>query len=135
MHFCSNCKNMYYIQLDESNTNTLIYYCKKCGNKSEYTQDQSVIVSKTYIHKNKSNFDQYMNQYTKLDPSLPHIKNIPCPNKECITNKSHTTDDMSDDTDSTKTENEVIYVRYDNTNLKYIYMCVHCDHIWNMSNS
>ena len=25
---------------------------------------------------------------------------------------------------------EVIYVRYDNANMKYVYICTHCDSIW-----
>jgi len=30
-----------------------------------------------------------------------------------------------------KTKNEIIYVRYDDTNLKYVYLCAKCDKVWN----
>ena len=37
---------------------------------------------------------------------------------------------------STKDSNqrEVIYIRYDDINMKYIYLCVHCDTIWKTDN-
>jgi DNA-directed RNA polymerase subunit M/transcription elongation factor TFIIS len=126
---------MYYIKLDEENPNDLQYYCRKCGDINKDIASDAVIVSKTYIHKNNTNLNQYMNQYTKLDPTLPRIKNIKCPNHLCITNRTDTDEADADDSASKSVDNEVIYIRYDNVNLKYIYMCVHCDHIWNMSNS
>ena len=30
-----------------------------------------------------------------------------------------------------KSKNEIIYVRYDDTNLKYVYLCAKCDKVWN----
>jgi DNA-directed RNA polymerase subunit M/transcription elongation factor TFIIS len=29
---------------------------------------------------------------------------------------------------------EVIYIRYDDTNMKYVYLCVHCDMTWRTDN-
>jgi DNA-directed RNA polymerase subunit M/transcription elongation factor TFIIS len=29
---------------------------------------------------------------------------------------------------------EVIYIRYDDTNMKYVYLCVHCDTTWRTDN-
>ena len=54
-----------------------------------------------------------------MDPTLPRLDNIPCPNKECPSNNG--------------SDKEVIYIRYDDTNLKFIYLCVHCDKIWKSS--
>ena len=62
-----------------------------------------------------------MNEYTKLDPTLPRIKTIKCPNQTCLSN-------------SDNAENEVLYIRYDDTNIKYIYMCAHCDTTWKTGN-
>ena len=31
MHFCENCGNMYYIELNQNDTETLIYNCRNCG--------------------------------------------------------------------------------------------------------
>ena len=32
------------------------------------------------------------------------------------------------------TQREVIYIRYDDTNMKYVYLCVHCDTTWRTDN-
>lgn len=124
MHFCSDCGNMYYVKLDSIDENKLMYYCRKCGKEDNSISQQEIVVSKTVIHKNNANFNQFMNEYTKLDPSLPRIKNIECPNTECPVY----------DKEDPK-EQEVIYIRYDNVNLKYIYLCSHCEHVWNVTNS
>ena len=29
---------------------------------------------------------------------------------------------------------EVIYIRYDDINMKYVYLCVHCDTTWKTDN-
>ena len=58
-----------------------------------------------------------MNEYTKEDPTLPRITTIRCPNSDCPSNQE----------DGTR---EVIYLRYDDTNMKYIYMCAKCDTMW-----
>jgi hypothetical protein len=82
-------------------------------------------------------FSQVVNKYTKLDPTLPRIKTIRCPNDDCISNKkrsgsSQASSSADDGSSSSKNqENEVIYVRYDDTNLKYIYLCTKCDKVWN----
>jgi len=37
--------------------------------------------------------------------------------------------------DNTKVNSEVIYIRYDDINMKYLYVCVHCNTIWKTDNS
>ena len=36
--------------------------------------------------------------------------------------------------ESEQTNREVIYIRYDDTNMKYVYLCVHCDTTWRTDN-
>ena len=36
-------------------------------------------------------------------------------------------------TQATNTQ-EVIYIRYDDTNMKYVYLCVHCNTTWRTDN-
>ena len=62
----------------------------------------------------------HINEYTKLDITLPRINYIKCPNESCTSNK----DDF--DTDN----REILYIRYDNVNMKYVYLCTHCDYNW-----
>lgn len=118
MHFCSNCQNMYYIRINTDDPNKIVYYCRNCGNEDKLIALENVCVSKTFIKKNEQTFNHIINKYTKLDPTLPRISTILCPNSDCITNK-------------TEKEKEIIYIRYDDTNMKYVYLCCHCDTVWN----
>ena len=123
MHFCKECNNMYYIKiLDESNK--LVYYCRKCGNEDTIADKLSnLCVSKTHIKNKKSKpYTKIINEFTKLDPTLPRVDNIPCPNEECPTNNGKQDD------------KEVIYIRYDDIDLKFVYLCAHCDTIWKSTN-
>lgn len=119
MKFCEKCNNMYYISIDETNENKLSYYCRNCGHKDSNIDDDGICVLNTQIKKGNQQFHHIINQYTKLDPTLPRIYNIPCPNKECPTND-----------ENKKTPREIIYMRYDDDNLKYVYICTTCDNQW-----
>ena len=118
MKFCNQCSNMLYISIDENDTNKLIYYCRNCGEKDESITDEGVCVLNTQLKKGEQKFNHIINKYTKLDPTLPRIYNIKCPNGACKSN----VDD--------KGHPEVIYIRYDDNNLKYLYLCSECDNIW-----
>ena len=74
--------------------------------------------SKTFLKRGKQKFSNIINEYTKYDPTLPRVKNIPCPNEHC------------DEDD----EKEIIYIRYDDTHMKYVYLCNACDTTWTMDN-
>jgi DNA-directed RNA polymerase subunit M/transcription elongation factor TFIIS len=117
MHFCSFCQNMYYISIDPSDPNKLIYYCRNCGNKDSNISIENVTVSKVQLKKSEQEFSHIINKYTKLDPTLPRKNNILCPNAECATN----TEDKP---------REIIYIRYDDINMKYVYLCSTCDTVW-----
>ncbi len=117
MHFCSNCSNMYYIRINADDPNKLVYYCRKCGNEDTTLAAQNVCVSKTQIKKSEQSFNHIINKYTKFDPTLPRVNNILCPNVDCPTNKDGK-------------EREIIYIRYDDVNMKYVYLCSECDTIW-----
>ena len=121
MHFCSNCSNMYYISLQSDEVNKLIYYCRNCGNKDDKLINENLCISKTDFIKKESNFSNIINKFTKLDPTLPRINNIKCPNSEC---KSNINDSLR----------EIIYLRYDDINMKYIYLCCNCDYSWTTNN-
>jgi DNA-directed RNA polymerase subunit M/transcription elongation factor TFIIS len=109
---------MYYIRIDSDNSNKLIYYCRHCGDENTSLAMDSVIVSNTQIVRSEQKFTNIINKYTKLDPTLPRINNVKCPHAECETNKEK------------GPEREIIYIRYDDMNMKYIYLCSHCDTVW-----
>ena len=120
MNFCNNCDNMYYIKLSDDEQN-LINYCRNCGNTDVVEKEKCVL--KDYFNNNKNIID--INKYTKMDVTLPRINYIKCPNAECLSNKL--------DFDTNK--REIIYIRYDNIELKFIYLCSHCDYNWKTEKS
>lgn len=121
MKFCVSCNNMYYIKIDETKQDQLIYYCRNCGDRNFDIENGGVCVINTQLKKGANHFEHIVNKYTKLDPTLPRIYNIPCPNRDCCTNSTIKNKDNS---------REVLYIRYDDNKLKYLYMCCKCDNIW-----
>jgi hypothetical protein len=108
---------MYYISISPDDPNKLIYYCRNCGNKDSNISIKDVTVSTIHLKKSEQEFSHIINKYTKLDPTLPRSSDILCPNVECATNR----DDKS---------REIISIRYDDTNMKYVYLCSTCDTVW-----
>ncbi len=58
-----------------------------------------------------------LNEFTRQDPTLPHVTTLPCPNKACET---HTANKQRD----------VIIIKYDAQNLKFLYICNVCGDQW-----
>ena len=125
MKFCTECNNMYYIKIDDENSSSLSYYCRNCGHKDVNVDDEGICVINTQLKKGTHHFEHIVNKYTKLDPTLPRVYNIPCPNTECCTNIKNKEKKENNDT-----SREVLYIRYDDSKLKYLYMCCKCDHYW-----
>jgi rubrerythrin len=147
---------MYYIRLTE--TNEIVYYCRNCGNEDDTITIDNLVVSQTCLRQTGVKQTNGVNKYTKLDPTLPRISTIQCPNSECPCNRNHnptqyadratitgTTDEASEASEASEANEaseakqvdgdavprEVIYLRYDDIRLKYIYLCAVCNTIWN----
>ena len=149
MHFCTECGNMYYIRLTD--TNGIIYYCRNCGHEDDTITIDNAVVSNTSFKTGTNQYAHVVNKYTKLDPTLPRISTILCPNMECPCNRNHNPTQYADratilGNDESGGEaavaasgaaaddavpREVIYMRYDDVNMKYIYLCAVCNTIWN----
>ena len=112
MKFCSRCENLFYLTIDED---TIQYTCKKCGMIENIEEDCTI--SNIFCNQTKQNVQNSVNQYTKLDPTLPRINTVLCPDPDCPTNKDGV-------------PREIIYIRYDDSNMKYIYLCSECDTVW-----
>ena len=123
MKFCNACNNMLYIKIDEDDSNKIAYYCRNCGNVDNSVLEEGVCVLKTQLKKGEQKFNHIINRYTKLDPTLPRIYTMRCPSPACSTN----TENME--------HPEVIYIRYDDNNMKYLYLCVTCDTTWKTDDS
>ena len=122
MHFCTECSNMYYLKVKENDANSLIYYCRNCGHENDTLTAENVCISDTQIKRSEDQYVHIVNEYTKYDPTLPRINTIDCPNVKCASN--------IDAEGEEKQEREVIYIRYDDTNMKYIYVCAVCNTSW-----
>ena len=128
---------MYYIRLDAENPEALVYYCRHCGHETSFLEGQGVAsggmpaegedtsqltcVSKTWVKNTEPSFQYIVNKYTKMDPTLPHTNKMLCPNADCATNKKGGDKEM---------ERDIIYIRYDDINIKYLYLCSTCDTTW-----
>ena len=116
MHFCIECNNMYYIRISDDDSNKLIYYCRNCGHEDSGLDVDNLMISSVTVKDSAAEIT-HVNKYTKLDPTLPRIKDILCPNPGC-------------DTNTKKSPREIVYIRYDDINMKYIYLCSTCDYTW-----
>ena len=141
---------MYYIRLTE--TNGIVYYCRNCGHEDDTITIDNIVVSQTSLQQTGSSHANMVNKYTKLDPTLPRISTIQCPNTDCPCNRNHNPTQFADrativgsqedeeagqagqagqQADADTVPREVIYLRYDDIQLKYIYLCAVCNTIWN----
>ena len=174
MHFCTKCSNMYYIRLSEEDPNSIVYYCRNCGHENKNITLDSVTISRTNFKSSKQKYNSIINKYTKMDPTLPRINTIKCPNQACKSNQEHehahaeTPRSRAARSEGSKskasigaaaasvlpsvagvdvsveeqgggagggagghTEREIIYLRYDDINMNFVYLCPVCDSVWN----
>jgi hypothetical protein len=99
-------------------TNDLKYYCKNCDYEEIKSKDdrQSILVIDDNKLTDSIKYRQYVNKYIGFDHTLPRVNNIICPNEACTKPKDK--------------DNEVIYIKYDFTNMKYMYNCTFCRRFW-----
>lgn len=143
MHFCARCDNMYYICIDpgtatpesesdtgsgSSGSSSLVHYCRNCGHREPVREE--ICVSKLQIKSIAQNYGNIINRYTKLDPTLPRIGHVKCPNALCASNPQTSDSSSGSGSGSGSVPREVIYIRYDEENMKYVYLCAVCDALW-----
>jgi len=138
MHFCEKCDNMYYIKVngddDKGSPNSLIYYCRKCGHENKDLTSNNICVSKVYIKRTEQQFNHSINAYTKNDPTLPRSTTIKCPtcnSSNAVASSAKSANANANNANGANTE--VIYIRYDDAHMKYIYLCTNCDTTWKTS--
>lgn len=121
MKFCSVCDNMMYLSLHEEDDKRLMFRCKYCTHEEpahgEGTPTQ--VLGKDYIH-DQTKYHQYLNPNIKFDPTLPRVNTIKCVHASTTCTKP------------ADVEDEVIFVKYDRTEMKYLYYCCHCESFWKL---
>jgi DNA-directed RNA polymerase subunit M/transcription elongation factor TFIIS len=164
---------MYYIRLSEEDPNSIVYYCRNCGHENKNITLDSVTISRTNFKSSKQKYNSIINKYTKMDPTLPRINTIKCPNQACKSNQEHEHAHAHAHAETPRsrareegskskasigaaaaavlpsvvsvdvsleeqgggagehTGREIIYLRYDDVNMNFVYLCPVCDSVWN----
>ena len=118
-HMCPKCD--YYMPLTQDPeassqlSGVLIRACRNCGHRE---QEKKGLVMESVIQGQASeSYSVFLNEFTKEDPRLPHVKNLQCPNQACGSRTG-------------QAEPDVIYIKHDSANMKYLYICTVCDTNW-----
>ena len=154
MHFCTKCGNMYYLQImpptvdavpppDSDVSDRLVYFCKNCGFVDSLTDD-NLCVLYTQVSHTDPKYAHVINEYTKYDPTLPRITTMKCPNEDQHQQQSSAAAPMQVDSSAARGGAEparggaeparvqesgydVIYFRYVDLNMRFVYVCTVCD--------
>jgi DNA-directed RNA polymerase subunit M/transcription elongation factor TFIIS len=112
--FCQSCDNLLYLYKDDDNDD-LYHCCKSCGSKSKVDAKATLVYTTDTGNSDKSESINH-NKYITHDVTLPSITNNPtitCRNKDC--NEDHTL---------------IRYIKFDDINMKFMYICNHCGCKW-----
>ena len=111
MEFCNVCNNMLYMKTGESGS--LIRVCKNCAftKTEEVSTGKAICVARTIYSEDELLFSQNQNKFLRFDPTLPRITDVKCPKPDCG-------------------KSQVAYVKYHNTDMRYLYICDFCGHTW-----
>lgn len=116
MEFCDMCDNLLYLKADDDE-NTLVKYCKHCQFTRKVDSGQSLKATQTIYSEDELLYDQFQNKYLRYDPTLPRIRDptLECPSPSCT---------------GPKDSPQIIYIKYQTTNMRYMYCCDHCGHVF-----
>lgn len=112
MKFCDVCRNMLYVNVRD---NKLVLACACCSSEYDHP-DQDAPLSDTLYRDDSAKYHHLVTPLIHSDPTLPRIKHIKCKNESCT---------KPDDKD-----NNVVYVKYDDDNLRFLYSCSYCNAFW-----
>lgn len=107
----------YYLYLSGAQGDSgILRICRRCGYQEEDTKG-GLVLETNLQEKTSEGYKILINEFTTQDPTLPHVDNIKCPNDRCQSNTGGT-------------KRDVIYLKYDPINLKFLYICTVCDTRW-----
>ena len=136
MQFCPFCKNYLFLLAPEERAervgpietdmasgmhpggldSRLFRICRTCGYR-EQDKKGGLVLETNLKEKTSEGYKILLHEFTKLDPTVPHVDTIKCPNEGCASNAGSAMKD-------------VIYLKYDAENLKFLYICNVCDTQW-----
>jgi DNA-directed RNA polymerase subunit M/transcription elongation factor TFIIS len=114
LRFCPVCRGYLFLS---SSPSSLIRQCRKCG-FSEEDKKGGLVMEMRIQERSSQAYKILINEYTRQDPTLAHIRGpIKCPSAACETNTAGK-------------ERDVIPIRWDEKQLKYLYICNVCGIQW-----
>lgn len=119
LRFCPVCSNYLYLKNTETGLMTTCYHCGYNTKFTPASSAEALILETTFAATGAAakQTAPVLNEYTKLDPTMPHLKTIACPNQACPSQAD-------------PTKRDVLYIKTDAQNLKYQYCCMVCDTQW-----
>ena len=108
---------MLFTRLSSEDGEALTLYCPRCGT-TQPGDSSTGPVSSTLIRQQLQKPQYVAGEAAAKDPTLPVAKGIQCPS--CAA--------------ADRPESDVVYVRYDATTIKFLYICTGCNHRWNVEN-
>jgi len=108
--FCEICENMYEIKIEptDNDKTKLVYKCKNCDISINKSDKNECVFYQNYNYDNIKR-QNVINNYTVYDNTLPKALGVRCPNNDCPSKKP-----------------DIRYIKYDNDNMRYVYMCIDC---------
>ena len=91
--------------------------CRNCGYKEQ--DEKGGLLSEILVQeKSAEGYKILLNEFTRRDPRLPHLRGVlKCPESGCESNQGGKVSD-------------IIYMKYDSVNMKYLYICDICGYEW-----
>lgn len=113
--FCIYCENMLYQR--EIENHKIEWYCRNCNySKGLEDEEKIVVIYEKNYNNDELQYSRFINPYLKHDHTLPHVRNIECKNPKCTKTKNE--------------ENDIIYIKYNKDDMKFLYHCVYCEFYW-----
>jgi hypothetical protein len=99
----------------KNNIHEVKYNCKFCGNVEDIDKSKPKLISRISM-KDDESIEKWVKPDIESDVTLPRVNYVECINKDCSKKKTE--------------DNEIILLRYDRIQVKFIYFCVHCKKFW-----
>jgi hypothetical protein len=94
------------------NTN-LINYCRSCNFSTDFPEKKNPVYHLNY-NLELIKREHIVNKFTAKDNTLPKALGIKCPNETCPSKVK-------------SKKSDICYIKYDDANMKYIYICIDCN--------
>jgi len=109
---CPTCKYALTAVVENDN---LQRKCRECG---YLEKDIKGLIHETLVKEMTSKtYEILVNEFTRQTPTLPYKRDLKCPNSKCASNTGNV-------------EKKVFYLKYNDTDMKYVYLCANCDQTW-----